>query len=469
MEDLAFATAREQAELVRQKEVSSADLVNLYLDRIERLDGQINSYVHVLADRARDEATRKDEETASGGEELPAFHGVPVSIKELNFLAGAPTTLSTSAMEDFVAPFDDEVVARLQRAGMVPLGKTNAPELGTLPYTESQMFGACRNPWDQAHTPGGSSGGAAAALAAGLCPVSQGSDGGGSLRIPAGCTGVFALKPSRDRVSNAPMFGDFGFGLITHGMLTRTVADGAALLDVISGYVPGDPGRLPEPPRPFADEVGRNPGRLRIGVLEHNPVGSLVPEVNAAVASARQLLDELGHDTVSIDLEVPDNVVATFEEVWAAMAASRPVPVDSLEPFNRWLAQRGEQRSASDYLSDQVSLQHFCRRLVARFHDEFDVMAAPVANRLPLKVGEFDDLPPEQTWEEIKDYLGISPLVNASGQPAAAVPLHWDEATGLPVGVQFIGRLAEESLLIRLCAQLEEARPWVDRRPPGFE
>jgi Asp-tRNA(Asn)/Glu-tRNA(Gln) amidotransferase A subunit family amidase len=237
----------------------------------------------------------------------------------------------------------------------VPLGKTNAPELGTTPWTEPDLFGPCRNPWDPGRTPGGSSGGAAAALAAGLCPASNGSDGGGSIRIPAAACGVFGLKPTRDRISNGPLLGSFGFELSTRGPITRTVTDAALLLGVMAGAEPGDPGLLPEPARPWTDEVGADPGRLRVGIFAASPFGHLAP------------------------------------------------PVD-----------------------------------------------------------------PEDAWAFAKDLVGATPMVNATGQPAAAIPIHWDPETGLPVGVQLVGRFADEATVLRVAAQLEAARPWADRRPAAY-
>ncbi len=469
MSDLAFASALEQAEAVRRREVSSRELVELYLARIDEHDDELNSYVHVLAERATELAAEKDEATASTDPgSLPPFHGVPVSIKELNLLEGAPATMSTKAMERFVAPFDDEIVARLKRAGMVPLGKTNAPEFGTVPYTESQLHGPCRNPWDADRTPGGSSGGAAAALAAGLCPAAQGSDGGGSIRIPASNCGVYGLKPTRDRISRAPLFGDHAFGLVTDGMLTRTVADSAAFLDVASGYVPGDPGKLPRPERPFLDEVGRDPGRLRVGITTANPISEPEPEVVAAVEAAAELLAELGHEVTETDAAIPEETVEQFSRVWMAMIGSQPVPLDALEPYNRWMAERGREVSASQYLQAQFQLQLAVRGFAGRFHGEFDVLLTPVLAARPLRVGQFADLDPQRAWEEVQAYAPYAAMMNVSGQPAASVPLHWDEETGLPIGVQLVGRFAEEATLIRVSAQLEEARPWADRRPPGL-
>lgn len=471
MSDLAFLPAVELARLVRAGEVSSRELVDLYLDRIEAHNDHLGAFVHLFPDDARRVAAARDEETAGRGDadDLPPFHGVPVSVKETSLLEGKPVTMGSRALRDFVAPFDDEAVARLKRAGMVPLGKTNVPELGATPYTEPELFGPARNPWNRDHTPGGSSGGGAAALAAGLCPVSQGSDGGGSLRIPASCTGLVGLKATRDRISNAPMLGDAGFGLVTRGALTRTVEDSAALLDVMAGYVPGDPGMLPEPERPFVDEVGRDPGSLTVGIVVDDPIGPVDAAVSAAVDETRSTLEDLGHRTVDAPVGTDDDIVDVFEQVWACMVASFPFPLDDLEPLTRWLVDRGHEVTGAQYLGLQFRLQSFCRAFVARFHADFDVLLAPVLLGLPLRVGATADLDPEATWEVVREFVGsVTPLANATGQPSMAVPLHVDADTDLPVGVQFVGRHADEATLIRLSAQLETARPWTDRRPAGF-
>ncbi len=470
MSDLAFTSALEQARMIRDGEVSSRELVDLYLDRIDTYDDDLNSYTTVLHDEARRLAAEKDERTASAApDELPPFHGVPVSIKGLNFLAGQPATMGTRAMKDFRAPFDDEIVARLKRAGMVPLGLTNVPEFGSVAYTEPELFGPARNPWDHDRTPGGSSGGGAAALAAGLCPVSQGSDGAGSLRIPASNCGLFTIKPTRDRVSRAPLFGNFGFELSTGGTISRTVADTAALLDVLHGYVPGDPGMLPDPERPFADEVGRDPGQLRIGVLSTSPVGRYAEPVRAALDEARTVVAELDHEVVEVEVGVEDDVIDAFMDMWAAMMSAQPVPLDTIEPHNRWLVEeRGKSISGGSYLMSEFRLNQYCRQLVGRFHTEFDVLAFPVVTELPLQVRELADAEPEAVWDRMTEYVGATAIVNATGQPSIGVPLYHDDDSGLPVGVQFVGRFAEESLLFRLAGQLEQARPWHDRCPPGY-
>jgi amidase len=224
---------------------------------------------------------------------------------------------------------------------------------------------------------------------------------------------------------------------------------------------------LPPPDRPFVEEVGRDPQPLRVGVLAASPVGTFQPEATAARDAAAGLLQDLGHEIVEVEVELGGDVVASFELLWAALVAGQPVPHDTLEPVNRWLVGRGEAATAAEYIAAEFAVNLACRALVARFHGEFDVLALPVLTRLPLQVGEFAGLPPGDVWDRVKDYVGMTPLVNATGQPAACIPLHWDPDTGLPVGVQVVGRLADEAVLFRLSGQLERARPWSERRPPG--
>ncbi|HEY9659088.1 MAG TPA: amidase, partial [Allocoleopsis sp.] len=254
--DLAFASALEQADLIRRKELSPLELTQLYLKRIQQLDGQLGSFFTVIADQAIADAEVKTEQLAQNSSDLPPFFGVPIAIKDLNAVAGVPFTCGSKALQGYIAPYDDGIVTRIRQAGCVILGKTATSEMGSLPYTEPDGFLPARNPWNLDHTAGGSSGGAAAAVAAGLLPIAQGSDGGGSIRIPACCCGIVGIKPARGRVSYAPI-GDALSGLATNGSLGRTVADAAALLDVMSGYIPGDPYWLPDPEIPFVEVAQR--------------------------------------------------------------------------------------------------------------------------------------------------------------------------------------------------------------------
>jgi amidase len=455
--ELAFLPALEQAALVREGRVSPVELVDLYLERIERLDPQLNAYVTVDADGAREQAAAPLD---------GPFAGVPISIKDLHETAGLRTTFSSRAFADFVPDADAEAVRRLRRGGFVVLGKSNTPEFGTIAVTESELNGRCRNPWDTGRTPGGSSGGAAAAVAAGLCAVAQGSDGGGSIRNPASCCGLFGIKPSRGRVSPAPSAAGL-LGLGTSGPLARTVRDAAALLDVIAGPTPGDQFWSPPPVRPFLEEASTAPGRLRVAVTTTAPVRVPVDPACAAAANAcARLVDELGHDVVEATPPWPsDDVIVHFLRVWQAGTAAWNVDLDLIEPINRALIEDARATTSADLAVAVVELQAFARRTIA-FWDDVDVMLTPTLALPPVPIGwavEDEDDPRAQFARFIL-FTPFTPVVNVTGQPAVSVP--FAEADGLPIGVQLIGRPYDEATLLRLSAQLEEARPWADRRPP---
>jgi amidase len=461
--ELAFLPATELARKVRTREIGSAELVQLCLDRIEQIDPELDAFVTVCGEEALAAARGADERAP----EAP-FHGVPIAIKDLTATAGIRTTYSCRAFAENVPDFDTAVVRRIRDAGFVIVGKTNTPEFGTVAFTESELNGATRNPWNTALTPGGSSGGAAAALAAGLVPLAHGSDGGGSIRIPASCCGVFGLKPSRGRVSSAP-FSSLE-GLSTAGPLTRSVADAAALLDVLEGYEPGDPWWAPPPVRPFAHEVGEgeDPGRLRIALTTEPPIEATVhPDCAAAARLAAALLVDLGHhvEDAAPPWVVP-GLIDDFITVWQVGPTLYPVDEDLLTPLNRSLAARARTTSAADYGLAVVRLQAAARRIVA-FWSSYDAVLTPTLALPPVPIG----------WQEEGVGSGLDQLLrntlftpftavaNLTGQPAMSLPLHRSD-DGVPVGVQVIGPPGGEPLLLKLAAQLERARPWGDDRPP---
>ncbi len=462
--ELAFTPATELAEMIRLKKISPVELVDLYASRIEQLNPKLNAYLTLTIDQAREEAKRA--EAAVNGDDLPPFHGVPISIKDLNDTAGVRTTHGTAAFSDRIPDEDEEVVARIKRAGFIMLGKTNTPEFGTTPWTEPIAYGPARNPWDTERTPGGSSGGAAAALAAGLCPISQGSDGGGSIRIPSSVCGLFGIKPSRGRVSAAP--GPQSF-LSQDGPIARTVADAAGLLDAIAGYSTGDAWYAPPPERPFAEEVGRPVENLRIAWSTRAEMDTVVaPGNKKAVEETAKLLSELGHDIVDSDPPTwPPDLIDAFLITWCVRTdAYDPMPpLETVEPLNRALIEVGREYNAPQFERAQRLIQRESRKLVS-FFDDVDVVMTPTVAIPPPKVGEYHD-PDNPLMEFLAagNFVPFTPAWNTTGQPAVSIPLLWDEH-GLPVGVQLVGRPGAESTLIRLSAQLEEARPWIDRRPP---
>jgi Asp-tRNA(Asn)/Glu-tRNA(Gln) amidotransferase A subunit family amidase len=457
-DELAFASALDLAARVRAREVSPAELAALYLERIHRLDPQLNSYVTVV-----------DEPAAPGD---GPFHGVPIAIKDLTETAGIRTTYSCKAFAQNVPDFDASVVRRIRDAGFTIIGKTNTPEFGTIAMTESELNGDCRNPWDVTRTPGGSSGGAAAAVAAGLAPVAHASDGGGSIRIPASCCGLFGIKPSRGRVSPAP-FVSGSLGLGTSGPIARTVREAAALLDVMSGNEPGDFYLAPAPERPFLAETDEPPGRLRIALTTEPPTPVPVdPACTAAARAAAELLTELGHDVVEATPPwQTDEMVVHFSRIWQVGPATAGVDdLSLLEPINRMLAENARTTPSPQYVASVMSLQRLSRRVLG-FWSDVDVVLTPTLALSPVPIGwtwQDADGDPYRAFASQTLFTPFTPLVNVTGQPAMSVPLHWSEG-GLPIGVQFIGRPFAEATLVRLAAQLEQARPWADWRPPNFE
>jgi amidase len=468
MSDIVFAPAIEQADLIKRREISPVELVTTYLERIEKLDEQLNAFVTVASDQALDGARRAEEDVAKG-EDLPPFHGVPIAIKDLNETAGIRTTFSHKSFADYVPETDAHTVRRLKQAGFVVLGKTNAPEMGTWPVTESELNGDCRNPWNPDHTPGGSSGGAAAALAAGMIPVAHGNDGGGSIRIPASCCGLFGLKPARGRISWGPKLGELVAGFATDGCIARSVRDAGALLDVMAGYETGDPYWAPPPERPFAEEVGREISGLRIAVTTATPTGAPVdPECTAAVEDAAGLLESLGHSVEEGTPDwVQDDIIVHFMALWQTIPVyySPPAEAAQMEPINRQFLEAAEQTSSAAYVRATVAIQALVRKVLA-FWEDYDLVLTPTLAIPPVPIGWlFEEEDPGMQFVRAGFFTPFTPIANMTGQPAVSLPTHWS-ASGLPIGVQLMGRPADEATLLRVSAQVEAARPWADRLPP---
>ena len=462
--DLAFTPALEQAQLVRRREVSPVELVEIYLQRIQRLNPQLGSYFTVMAESAITEAKAKTEilgrGNSAGRPDVLPFFGVPISIKDLTSVAGARCTYGTPALSNHIATHDDGVVTRIKQAGFIILGKTATSELGSMPYTEPHGFSPARNPWNLEYTPGGSSGGAAAAVAAGLCAIAQGSDVGGSIRGPAACCGLVGIKPSRGRVSHAPV-GDRLSGLASIGPLGRTVADAAALLDVMSGYVTGDPYWLPDPEPSFLAATTQQLRPLRIAFATTlPPMGEASPVCQRAVQETVQRLAELGH---IVEPGCPDfsGLIEPFITVWQSGVAASGIPKEALQQLNRWLLER--TASAGEYLRAVSQIQAIARRIVA-FFDSVDVLVLPVYLQPTIRVGEWANLSPEETLQKIVHWVAPCPPFNVSGQPAIALPVGFD-SNGLPTSVQLVGRPAAEATLIALASQLEAATRYHQHRP----
>jgi len=461
-------SALEQADAVRRRTASALELVDHYAGRIAAHDATVGAFVTTTLDTARASAREADAAVARG-DDLPPLHGVPIGIKDLNLTAGVRTTLGSRAFEAHVPQVSDHVVHRLQDAGTISLGKTNVPEFGLPCYTEPDVAPPARTPWDLSRSAGGSSGGAAAAVAAGLLPFAQGSDGGGSIRIPAGACGLFGLKPARGRISGGPVTPDIN-GLGVNGPLARTVRDAAALLDAMAGAMPGDPHWPPPPPaRSFLSTCDEQPGRLRIGRYSDNGMLALGldPQCAAAYESASALLEDLGHVVEDVPAPFDPSLVPYFETLWAVSAASVPVGLGRealLRPLTRWLRDLGRSTPAPRFTGALAALQLASRRAVAATA-AYDAVLTPALAQLPAPVGWFADAgDPAAEFARMVAFTPFTATYNSTGQPAVSLPLHWTP-DGLPVGVQLVGRPADEATLLRLSAQLEAARPWRDRQP----
>ena len=458
------------AALVRAGELTSLELVDAAIDRAEQVNGTLNAIVTEMYDHAR--------ETARVHSGAGIFAGVPFLVKD--FLAeveGVRLTEASAFLGNHVPAEDSELVRRFRAAGLVFIGKTNTPELAIGPTTEPRLFGATRNPWDIARTPGGSSGGAAAAVAARVVPMAHGNDAGGSIRIPASCCGLVGLKPSRGRVPLGPHYGDLFSGLVSELGVTRSVRDTAALLDAVAGPATGDP-YFPAPPaRSYTAEAERSPGPLKIGFSVESPLGDAIdPECERAVRDAAALCESLGH---VVEEACPDYEAETlwtkFTTMLSAGAAwviadwerrtGQTAEPDHFEPFVWAFAERGRSLGAHDYLLAVQDMQRTVRD-VSAFFERFDLWLTPTLGQPPVELGTlvYRGGDPFELRRRCGRFSPWTWIGNASGQPAISVPLHWTE-TGLPVGMHFVARWGDEATLIRLAGQLERARPWAERCP----
>lgn len=479
------------AEAVARREVTAEELLALALQQNARVQPRTNAICRLMESEARAQLARPL---------LGPFAGVPFLIKDCaQDYAGLPTSYGSRALSSNIAAEHATVVRRYLDAGLVIFGKTNLPELALKGVSDSQAFGRTANPWNADHTPGGSSGGAAAAVASGVVPMAAGNDGGGSIRIPAACCGLFGLKPSRGLVSSGPGFGEYWYGASSEGVISRSVRDSAAALDVIVGAEPGDPFLAAEPGVVYAQAMLRAPGRLRIGFTATSPIGTVVhAEAKMAVEAAAKLLGDLGHEVEEATPEIDGTALATsflhiyFGQVAALVAAARAkgARLAEFELLTRVLATLGGAISAGALTTQLLRWNEFARAL-ARFHQRYDLLLTPTLAHPPVRHGQGDPSAAEQTLLDLLDRIGLlgllaraglldgtidkiardslqyvpfTQLANLTGTPAMSVPLHWT-ADGLPLGVQFIGRLGDEARLLQLAHQLEQAQPWFDRLP----
>lgn len=468
--DTRWMDALEQAELVRSRQVTPVELVDAAIERIEALDGALNAVVLRWFDEARAAAA-----TATG-----RLRGVPFLLKDLwADEAGKPISNGNRALRvsGYRSVADTTLVGRYRASGLVTLGRTNSPELGALPTTEPEAWGPTHNPWDLSRTPGGSSGGSAAAVASGMVPVAHASDGGGSIRIPASCCGLVGLKPSQGRITLGPLRDESGLG-VEH-VVSRSVRDSALLLELTRGPGVGDTVQVAAPRQSYLHEVGVSPGRLRIGFLDHRPTGGDVhPDCAQAVRSTAVLLEQFGHSVeAGFPMAMADpGATARFAAMWSvnmavgvarlgAMAA-RDLIADDVELSTWAQAQWGRSVGGVDYAQALAAAARWRRELQQWWADGWDVLVTPTTAEPAPRLGEHanDPADPMAPLKRAGQWMPFTSAFNVSGQPAISLPLHWT-AEGLPVGVQLVAAYGREDLLIRLASQLEDARPWAHRRP----
>jgi amidase len=480
------------AELVRKKEVKPSELVEEAISRIEKLNPQLNAVIYKMYELARQAASR----------DLPdgPFKGVPFLMKDiLMAYAGVPLTNGSRFFKNFVPDHDSELVKRFKTAGIIVVGKTNTPEFGLVPITEPELFGPTNNPWDLSRTPGGSSGGSAAAVAARMVPLAHASDGGGSIRMPASCCGVFGLKPTRGRNPIGPDFGEAWRGLTCDHVLTRSVRDSAAMLDATAGPDIGAPYYAVPPARPFLSEVGTDPGKLRIAFTSEPFLGAIVDkDCVKGLETTAKLCQDLGHEVVGATPPIDGKAFAkafltivcvetraTIEE--AEVLLNRKASVKDFEPSTWALGLLGRQCRAPE-LSRSLNLAHLTARQIGEFFEKYDVLLTPTLAMPPVVTGA---LQPkgiravamkilgslnagrlinmlsriDVLAQHVFGFMPYTPLFNVTGQPAMSVPLYWNDE-GLPIGMQFVGRYGDEATLFRLASQLEKAQPWSERIPP---
>jgi amidase len=482
------------ATLVRQREVSASELLEAALARIERLNPALNAVVRTRHEAARAEAAAVDRSAP--------LAGVPFLVKDLlATIAGEPTSGGNHRLAQVAMPRDSEMVRRYRSAGLVMAGRTNTPEFGLTPYTESTLLGPARNPWNPAHTPGGSSGGSAAAVAARMVPVASGGDGGGSIRIPAACCGLFGFKPSRGATPTGPMFGELWHGFAIEHAISRSVRDSAALLDATAGADGGAPYAAPHRERPYVDEVRTDPGRLRIGFTSQPFFGQRVHnDCLEGLRFTARLLESLGHEVEeAAPRAAGDELAQAYVTVLAgevraeidAMAGllGRAPKPDDFEPATWCLGLLGRSFSAAASAGASRKLQLAARRM-APYFERHDLLLTPTLAAPPPRIGELLPTAAEtramrainalgagwlmrwtgtvkQMADRTFDFMPYTPLFNATGQPAMSVPLVWNGA-GLPIGMHLVGRLGDDARLFRLAGQLEQARPWRDKVAPGY-
>jgi amidase len=488
-DDLATLDATAHAELVRNGTATPLELVDAAINRIEKVNDQINAVIHPLFEKARATAAAADATSDA------PFHGVPIVLKDLDgSSAGDPLHLGNKLLKEinYVADHDTYLFAKIRAAGFIPVGKTNTPEFGLVTTTEPESYGPTRNPWNTAHSTGGSSGGSAAAVASGMVPIAHAGDGGGSIRIPASECGLFGLKPTRGRMSLGPDIGEAWAGLVQRHVLTHSVRDSAAVLDALQGAMSGDPYSAAPPATPYLGEVGVDPGRLKIGVRTTAPAAMAETDSDcvAAAEDAARLLESLGHDVEVASPPALDetellglflvvmttSVVGEVHEL--ARMAGREIGPDDVEPVTWAYYEMGQAYTSYQYLEAVTAAHAWTRRVASWFTPapgvggggEFDLLLTPTLAEPPPEIGDIVGTAEEplRALARSTPFASYTAPFNVTGQPAMSVPLYWEASRNLPIGVQLVADHGREDLLLRVAAQLEGARPWADRRPPVF-
>ena len=458
-----YIEAVELRELVLKRELRPREVAEFFLARVEKLNPRLGAFMTITRDRALADADRLEKLSREEAAKLPLF-GVPYSLKDLLWTKDIRTTFGSKNFENWHAPADAELAVRLAHSGGILLGKTSTPEFGLRPTTEGGLCPPARNPWNLEHTAGGSSGGSGAAVAAGLHPLAQGSDGGGSVRIPAACCGIVGLKPSRGRVTMAPERAESWGGLSTLGPITRSVRDAALMLDVMAGGGVGDPYAAPPPARPFLESAAMRPQKLRLAMINKSVLGTVDPGENGALESVCQTMREMGHTIEPLDIDPGGRINKFVRFVIGTSVAAIDIPnPDLLDPLVRQSYDWGKQLSGVDYVRALTNVHNTAREIVRELMP-YDALLAPTLTRPAVKIGS---LPArmETSAEEVYAWIAFTFPFNSTGQPAISMPCGFSRS-GLPLAFQIVGRPNDEAGIIALAAQFEDARPFKDKHPP---
>jgi amidase len=457
-----YIEAHELRDLVIKKEIRPREVAEFFIARTQKLNPRLGAFMTITPERALADADRIEKMSDSDRNRALMF-GVPYSIKDLNWTKDIPTSMGSKNYERFIPPADDEIVIRMRNAGGILLGKTTTPEFGGRPTTEGGLCPPARNPWNLEHTAGGSSGGAGSALAAGLGPLAQGSDGGGSIRIPSACCGVVGIKPSRGRISMSPVAGEAWAGFATFGPMARSVIDVATMLDVMHGPVVGDPYWAPEPVTSFRSAVGIPPRKLRIGMITKTALSKVDSETIAALESSARMLEEMGHRIEPLSIDPGARMRDIVMSLICAGVGSVPVTdIKLVDPVVRELWEAGQKMTAPQYIATVTQMHNMSREIVQELAP-YDVVISPVTSSPAVKLGTLPSAP-NKYLTELPEWIPFTFAFNATGQPAFSVPTGFSKS-GLPLAMQIVGRPADEVTIIGLAAQFERARPWKDKHP----